>query len=242
MRRIIFPRPFDPPSGLALGSFGQFELAYRKGTADEAVIAQSFDRDIFFSGVPEYQPRSGDTIVDIGAHIGAFSILAASRIGSGQVHAIEASRDTYDLLRINVALNRCTNIHPHHAALTDRDGFVTLHHARANWGHSLFRQPTGRAETVPSSSLAGFLDRNGIRKCSFMKLNCEGAEFPILLSTPSQVLKRIDIALVLYHCDFWKDNSESDLVAHLQSSGFHCTIHNRSEKRGWIIADRRIGG
>jgi hypothetical protein len=45
--------------------------------------------------------------------------------------------------------------------------------------------------------------------------------------------------LVLYHCDLWEKNSEEDLVSHLQASGFECTIRNRSEKRGWIVATNR---
>jgi hypothetical protein len=43
---------------------------------------------------------------------------------------------------------------------------------------------------------------------------------------------------VLYHRDLWKENTEADLVSHLEASGFDCAIRNRSELRGWIIATR----
>lgn len=238
IRRLVGSPPFEESSGLVLGSFGQFELAYRKGTADEAVIRQTFERDRYFAETPEYQPRDGDTIVDIGAHIGAFSLHAASRIGAGRVHAIEPSGDTFNLLRINVALNRRSNVTPHRLAITDRDGTCTLYHSRRNWGHSVVKQHSRRTETVASSTLAGFFDRNGIGRCSFLKLNCEGAEFPILLSTPPAVLERIDLAVVLYHGDAWTGNTEADLVSHLQSGGFQCAIRNQLDKRGWIIASR----
>jgi len=72
-----------------------------------------------------------------------------------------------------------------------------------------------------------------------MKLNCEGAEFPILLSTKSNVLNRFQTILVLYHCDLWRPNTENDLITHLESSGFRCVIRNRSTNRGWIIATQR---
>jgi hypothetical protein len=48
--------------------------------------------------------------------------------------------------------------------------------------------------------------------------------------------------LVLYHCDLWKENTEADLISHLESCGFDCVIRNRSEKRGWIIATRAALG
>jgi len=213
-------------------------MAYRKGTADEAVIAQSFDRDIFFPRVPEYRPQDGDVVIDIGAHIGAFAILAASRVGAGRVHAIEASEDTYNLLRINVALNRCTNVATHRLAVTDRDGTGRLLHGRRNWGYSIAKRFARGAETVASSTLSTFLEQQRIGQCSFLKLNCEGAEFPILLSSSPAVLGRIELALVLYHCDLWTDNSLADLVSHLHSAGFQCAIRERSEHRGWLIATR----
>src|SRR6266581_833576 len=74
VRRVFAGLAFDKPSMLAIGSFGGFEIAYRKNTADESVIADSFENDIFFSGVPEYQPEEGHVIIDIGAHIGTFSL------------------------------------------------------------------------------------------------------------------------------------------------------------------------
>jgi hypothetical protein len=78
-------------SAVDTGSFGGFEVAYRSRTTDEDVIAHSFDHDIFFTGVPEYRPAEDHTIIDVGAHIGIFSLLAASKVPRGKVYAIEAS-------------------------------------------------------------------------------------------------------------------------------------------------------
>lgn len=228
----------DRPAGLAIGSFGGFEVAYRKGTADEEVIKHSFDNDIFFTGVPEYQPGAADVIIDIGAHIGTFSLLAASKVKHGKVYAIEASEESFGLLRINVALNQCANVSVHHLAMADRDGTCTLYHDIGNWGHSTVKKLSKSSETVESCSLSSFLERNRIEECQFMKLNCEGGEFPILLSASSSVLQRFGILLVLYHCDLWGKNTADDLVRHLESSGFNCVVRNRSKMRGWIIATR----
>jgi len=231
---------FDKRSNIAIGTFDGFEVAYRTGTSDESVINEhSFDKDIFFPGVPEYDPGEGDVIIDIGAHIGTFSLLAATKAKSGLVYAIEASEDTFNMLKINAALNNSSNISVHHLAISDKDGTCTLYHDTGNWGHSTVKQLSRYSETVEASTLSSFMDRNGITKCHFMKLNCEGGEFPILLSTPADVLGRFGTILVLYHGDLWANNTENDLTAHLEASGFRCEIRNRWQKRGWIIAVNR---
>ena len=71
--RLVFAglRP-DKPSSITIGSFGGLEIAYRKNTADKAVIGYSIGKDIFFSEMPEFQPEDGHVIIDNGAHIGTF--------------------------------------------------------------------------------------------------------------------------------------------------------------------------
>jgi FkbM family methyltransferase len=221
---------------LQIASFNGFEVAYRQGTADELVLEESFDHDLFFSGVPEYQPSEADVIIDVGAHIGTFTILAASKVPRGTVYSIEACKESFNLLRINAALNRAENVSTHRLALYNKRGTCTLYYDRGTWGHSVVQQLSDRSETVESCTLQQFFEETGISRCSFMKFNCEGAEFPILLSSPADLLARVRVILVLYHCDLWTMNPKEDLVSHLQVSGFNCKIRNQTEKRGWIIA------
>jgi FkbM family methyltransferase len=236
-RRLLPGRPtIDSPSMLAIETIDGFEIAYRKGTADELVLKDSFSHDIFYSGVPEYQAAEDDVIIDIGAHIGTFSILSASKVSRGKVYAIEACRDTFNMLRINVALNGLANVSVHHLAITDKDGQVTLYYDTGNWGHSVVKAMSACSEIVESTTLSHFLEQNQIESCQFIKFNCEGAEFPILLSTPPKVLGRFGTILVLYHCDLWGKNTEADLLSRLESAGFKCVTRNQTEQRGWIIA------
>eukprot|EP00929_Paragymnodinium_shiwhaense_P065880 TRINITY_DN33001_c0_g1_i1.p1 TRINITY_DN33001_c0_g1~~TRINITY_DN33001_c0_g1_i1.p1 ORF type:complete len:443 (-),score=39.52 TRINITY_DN33001_c0_g1_i1:33-1361(-) len=63
---------------------------------------------------------SGDTICDIGAHIGSYAIPLASHVGrKGVVHAIEPFRLVYQLLIANVAINGLSNVFGHNVALAD---------------------------------------------------------------------------------------------------------------------------
>lgn len=226
---------------LAVSSLGGFQVAYRSDTADERVLEHSFDNDIFFTGTPEYVPTETDVIVDVGAHIGTFALLAARKAPKGRVYAIEASRETYDYLRINVALNKLTNVETSHLALGGDRGHAVLHHdLRGNWGHSIMKPLSSEGEHVPMSTLADYFTRYEIGRCDFMKFNCEGAEFPILLNTPSDTLAKIRQMLILYHCDLADRYSLDSLLQHLASNGFRNEIRNRTRvpDRGWIIATR----
>ena len=226
----------DQASRVRLAEFKGFTIAFRTGTADEGVLTESFEQDLLFSGVPEYVPKETDVIMDVGAHIGAFTILAASKAKCGKIYAIEACEDNYTFLRINSQLNSPANVVAVRMALLDRVGECVLHYDAGTWGHSVVSRFSSHGERVPCTTLERFLADHQIEHCDFAKFNCEGAEFPILLSSGPNVLRRIRKMLVLYHCDLWNKNSEEDLIKHLSDAGFECKIRERTGLRGWIVA------
>lgn len=226
--------------GVRIARCDGFDVAHRLGTADERVLEHSFANDIFFANVPEYRPAPDHIILDVGAHIGTFSLLAASKVPQGRVFAVEASAETFDLLRINVALNRLDNVEAVHVALSDRPGEARLYHdPRGNWGHSLFAEGGGSSEVVPVTTLAVFMKERGIERIDFAKFNCEGAEYPILLTAPQDVLARIRMMVVLYHGDIAGRYQLPDLTAALERSGYTLSFRKQSDVRGWIVATRR---
>jgi FkbM family methyltransferase len=229
----------QPPLTLKIGSFGGFEVAYRGNSTDIKVIKQSFENESFFSHVPEYRSASDHVIIDVGAHIGTFALVASKTVPAGRVYAIEACEESCNLIRINVALNKLSNVDVTHLALSDRKGTCTLYYDSGNWGHSIMAQLSSHGEEVTTDTLGAFMDAKGIAHCDYIKFNCEGAEFPILLSSSSQVLSRIDTMVILFHGDLSKGHSETELCAHLQQCGFETTVRKRSPERGWMIATRR---
>lgn len=128
-------------AAIGVGTFGGYDVAYRIGSVDAAVLGHSFDKDIFLSAIPEYSLPADAVVLDVGAHIGTFSLLASKKAPQGCVFAIEASRDTFNLLKTNVSMNGLRNVIVDHLALTDRIGMVSLHHdPDGNYGHSITKQ------------------------------------------------------------------------------------------------------
>jgi len=237
--RLVVPAP-PAVQEIDIGSFAGYEFAYRKGSVDPLVLAESFDKDVYFPGVPEYTAAEDHVMIDVGAHIGTFAVHASRKVPRGRVIAVEACRATYCLLRINAALNRADNVTSMHVALEDRPGAISLHLAFANWGHTtVTERGSGQSEQVTAITLQELLDLQKIAYCHFMKLNCEGAEFPILLSSSAETLQRFGVILALYHCDLYGGPAtERDLAAHLQGAGFRTTFRQQTAKRGWLIAQR----
>ena len=83
----------------------------------------------------------GMVVVDVGAHVGYYALLAAKRVGpQGKVYAFEPDPTNYALLLKNIELNGYRNILTTGEAVSDRVGTATLYLAGLDTGrHSLFR-------------------------------------------------------------------------------------------------------
>jgi len=202
---------------LVLDQYGPFEIAHREGT--DAIIAGNYASYSSSEILPGYSPPEDATIIHVGAHIGVSVLVAAAEAKKGRVHAVEAAQDSFNLLRINLALNHADNVKPHHVAISDAPGEVRLYHDIGHWGHSITRPLSGHYESVPAVTLEQFLDSNGIDRCQFMYLNCEGAEFPILLGANASTLRRFDHIVADCHPHLANGKTSQDLVSHFQAAG-----------------------
>lgn len=71
--------------------------------------------------------RAGDTVVDIGAHIGLYTLTAARAVGPrGQVVSYEPSPSNYALLVENIEANGYANVTTSRHAVSDRSGEALL--------------------------------------------------------------------------------------------------------------------
>jgi FkbM family methyltransferase len=130
------------------------------------------------------QLRPGDTFIDCGANIGAFTIPVAKRVGpSGRVLAIEASPRVLPYLRESVARNRLTNVTICPVAVDAEDGgMTTFYEAEAGrfGGGSLLAERGGQAASVPTRSLDALIAEYHIRDVRVLKIDVEGCEDRVL--------------------------------------------------------------
>src|SRR5260221_8088554 len=89
--------------------------------------------------------KPGQRAVDVGAHVGYFTILLATLVGTGGcVTAYEPTHETYDVLRDNVSTNYVQAIvATHNEAVSAADGTVRLHVCRRFAGNTSVRRHNG---------------------------------------------------------------------------------------------------
>jgi len=123
--------------------------------------------------------RPSDIVIDIGAHIGAFTLYAAWR--GAKVYAYEPDPDNYSLLVQNTKLNRLQNVRAFKLAVAGHSGRCKV----PCWGYEGYYE-TDRV------SLADVFHANALERCDFLKIDAEGAEFEIIFKAP-QILKKISV-------------------------------------------------
>ncbi len=110
---------------LVYGMDAQLEVAVVGGSRMRVDTTDVAGRMLATSGVWEPHVtavvrsvlRPGDVVVDVGANIGYFTLLAARLVGSsGRVHALEPSVGTYERLVANLELNDAANVVPERVA------------------------------------------------------------------------------------------------------------------------------
>jgi FkbM family methyltransferase len=129
--------------------------------------------------------KSGMTFVDIGAHVGQYTLIASKLVGpSGQVHAFEPDPQTYAWLDSNVKRNRLGNVVTNQLALAEGPGKLEFFLSKiGDVGSNSLRPPknfSGRSIEVRCLTLDEYLGSHGVRKVDFLKIDVEGAEVPAL--------------------------------------------------------------
>jgi FkbM family methyltransferase len=139
--------------------------------------------------------QKGNTIVDVGAHVGYYALLFARWAGpQGRVFAFEPGPDNYALLRKNVELNGCTNVACIPKAVSDRSAIVQLFvSSQGNDRHSLFENTRSVVHEssceVSAVSLDQFLEDEGWPRVDLVKMDVEGAE-PLVLEGMRETVHR----------------------------------------------------
>lgn len=127
--------------------------------------------------------RAGDTMVDVGGHVGQYALNAAQCVGpSGRVVVVEPHPRTHLYLLNNIQLNGFQNVTPVLGAITDRAGVVEMTSIEGNWGASrrTAAEREGSRFRVLATPLGELLERLGVEGVTLLKIDVEGLE-PVVL-------------------------------------------------------------
>lgn len=163
--------------------------------------------------------HESDTIIDIGAHIGLFTLFASQFCKNGKIYCFEPVKENYELLLSNMTLNNLSNVSAFNVAVADKTSTVRIFLNKDESGHSMFAQDSNFIE-VQSTILKNIFDENNISICNFIKMDCEGAEYDIIRSLPQKYFTKIKKMIIEYHMADKKPELLEELISKLESLSF----------------------
>jgi FkbM family methyltransferase len=179
----------------------------------EVLHLRIYDRD------PAFIVQPGWTVVDIGANVGAFTLVQAAR--GARVFAAEPNPDTYRSLTQALRVNRLQErVHATLAGVGESEGSAVLAVAGRSTISARLLERTPETErrgavvqriTLDALALTHHLDH-----IDLLKIDAEGAEAAILRGG-SRVLPHTDRIQIEYHSPALRD----EVAALLTAAGFH---------------------
>lgn len=146
----------------------------------------------------KFEIKSNDVVIDVGAHIGLFTMYASQSCKNGNIYSYEPVKENFDVLKENMTINNLQNVKIFNSAVSNSDSKITLFMNDDESGHSMFSE-SAKNIIVNSTSLMKIFDDNNIEKCNFLKLDCEGAEYEIIEKLPSKYFEMIEKIVIEYH-------------------------------------------
>ncbi len=189
---------------------------------------------------PEVKVNKGDVVVDIGAHVGIFSLFAFQN-GASKIYSYEPDVNNCKYISQNCDDNNIKNVVVNNFAITDINGPINLHLSVSDGGNSVFfDSPSHDIENVikvKSITLENIFIKEKIKKIDFLKIDCEGSEGLIIQSTPKRILKKIHKISMEYHDNVSPINHLA-IQEKLEKSGFTVKLSELDNYFGYIYAWR----
>ena len=137
--------------------------------------------------------QKDSVIIDIGAHIGYYSLIASKKAVDGHVYSFEPFSVSYNLLKKNIELNHIQNVFPFQLAVTNKkEEKILFISDPENSGMTGFNQSenfTGETEMANTISLDQWVKDQKLKKLDFIKIDIEGSEFNSLQGMKSVLLE-----------------------------------------------------
>lgn len=233
-----------------------FVVEIAGGSKFAGTTAETVGASIYFTGTWEKpltrwlaaRLRPGDTFVDVGAHFGYFTLVAAQLVGdTGRVVAIEPLDTTFERLQRNVELNQTRNIRLVNVAASDRRSKVVLWAHPRNLGATTLEPPNPefqRGSAVDALPLTEILDADEIAKARVIKIDVEGSEGAVVAGMAdllSATRQDVEI-LVEVHRDRVRHIGDDfeDLVETLELANFRGVQLPESGTSNVVAEDGRV--
>jgi FkbM family methyltransferase len=128
-----------------------------------------------------FSPKEGDVVVDIGAHMGRYTIISSKRVGTnGKVICMEADPNNFETLNHSIELNNLTNVISFNCITYSKEMDIV---------------DVNTYNRMHVNTLDYLLHQNGINAVNWMKIDVDGAELEVLKGASNILSNSKNIAL-----------------------------------------------
>ncbi|PIY79904.1 MAG: hypothetical protein COY81_00230 [Candidatus Pacebacteria bacterium CG_4_10_14_0_8_um_filter_43_12] len=214
----------------------------------------SYGSYIIYARYPEYDEmafihsylRRNDIMFDVGANIGAISLLAADKITAGKVYAFEPTPSILAQLETNINLNKLgERIHTCSKAVSNSDGLLTFMIGKNSEVNHLAVKNNfdgSQAIQVPSVTVDTFLREEQIDRINLLKVDVEGAEMSVFQGAIHN-LQNHSIEVIIFEVNpniALYGHTPQELLALVSSFGYQIFAFNHHGKLIFINQDSRF--
>jgi FkbM family methyltransferase len=187
-----------------------------------------------------FNPKKGDTVIDIGAAFGLYTITSSKQVGpNGKVIAIEAHPDSFEMLNRNIKLNGLTNITTLNYAVYSRKTKVKIYSNYTIMSERIREKKVKeKFVEVNADTLDNMLQQNGIRQeqVNWIKIDVEGAEYEVLKGACNTLSNSKDIALYI---EIHGQNNYQPIIELLNSHSINVTFQKNYDDGDLHLIARR---
>lgn len=207
----------------------------RRNRWDAYIVRETFTDKVYHKGIAQLGENS--VLIDIGANIGTFAVFAAIQNKKIKVYSYEPFEENFLLLKENVALNGLEQeIKTFNCAIGDTECEKEVFLKDSNATSSLYEKD-GKEVRIKVITLKDVFVDNNIQTCDLLKVDCEGAEYEIFYSTPSDIFDKIKMITMEYHEEYGTGTRE-ELKTFLEKQGFQVSMQKETQTRGYIYAEK----
>ncbi len=201
-------------------------LWLRNGSIDLMIVFHVWLDHIYGS----YENISADQpyfVLDIGAHVGTEALFISSKVPQAKIFSFEPDPENLELLQKNIQLNNLQeNVVMYDKAVGKAGGKLELFVNPTNSSmNNVYTQNKKRGMensiTVETVSLAQVLEMTQVKRFDMAKIDCEGAEYDILLNASDETLAALPHMAIEWHT--YDNHQPEELVEFLESKKYVVT-------------------
>lgn len=204
---------------------------------DYKVIDETWNENVY--RLHEYQFKENAVFLDIGANIGSVSLYVDNfnkvrdEDNKIKVYSIEPEPNNLLLLKENIKNNPTENITVINNAIWHEQKTVLITNKGGN--SSIVNETSDESAEVLAITIQDFIDLYGIDEIDAVKIDIEGAEFDLIINTPSETLAKIRYLTLEFDKSF---DGRFGMMVEKLSKQFGLEILGSPERGGYIYGHR----